>query len=59
MLKLSGEIGGCHIHFDFVFRALKPPGWKMPWHCGVRVASNKKLVGFISAIPAHIKVYDK
>ncbi|XP_015749540.1 PREDICTED: glycylpeptide N-tetradecanoyltransferase 1-like [Acropora digitifera] len=31
----------------------------MPWHCGVRVASNKKLVGFISAIPAHIKVYDK
>lgn len=45
-------------HFPF-FRALKPPGWKMQWHCGVRVASNKKLVGFISAIPAHIRVYDQ
>lgn len=41
------------------FRALKPPGWKIQWHCGVRVASNKKLVGFISAIPAHIRVYDQ
>lgn len=44
---------------EFLLWALKPPGWKMSWHCGVRVASNKKLVGFISAIPAHIKVYDK
>ena len=41
------------------FRALKPPGWKSEWHCGVRVASNKKLVGFISAIPAHIRVYEQ
>ncbi|XP_047136289.1 glycylpeptide N-tetradecanoyltransferase 2 isoform X1 [Hydra vulgaris] len=44
---------------QFLQWALKPPGWKLQWHCGVRVASNKKLVGFISAIPAHIKIYDK
>ncbi|CAH3134442.1 unnamed protein product, partial [Porites lobata] len=42
---------------EFLLWALKPPGWKSEWHCGVRVASNKKLVGFISAIPAHIRVY--
>ena len=29
------------------------------WHTGVRVVSNNKLVGFISAVPAHIKVFDK
>lgn len=44
---------------EFLLWALKPPGWKSDWHCGVRVASNKKLVGFISAIPAHIRVYDQ
>lgn len=44
---------------DFLLWALKPPGWKMSWHCGVRVESNKKLIGFISGIPVHIKVYDK
>lgn len=39
-------------------RALRPPGWLPQWHCGVRVSSNKKLVGFISAIPANIRIYD-
>lgn len=39
-------------------RALRPPGWLPHWHCGVRVSSNKKLVGFISAIPANIRIYD-
>lgn len=34
------------------YRALVPQGWLLQWHCGVRVSSNKKLVGFISAIPA-------
>jgi len=42
-----------------VYRALKPPGWKLEWHCGVRVAKNKKLVGFISAIPANISVHGR
>lgn len=40
-------------------RALRPPGWLPQWHCGVRVVSSKKLVGFISAIPATVHIYDK
>ncbi|XP_072343022.1 glycylpeptide N-tetradecanoyltransferase 1-like isoform X3 [Scyliorhinus torazame] len=43
---------------EFLLWALRPPGWLLPWHCGVRVVSNKKLVGFISAIPANIQIYD-
>ncbi|XP_072186682.1 glycylpeptide N-tetradecanoyltransferase 2 isoform X2 [Excalfactoria chinensis] len=43
---------------EFLLWALRPPGWLPQWHCGVRVSSNKKLVGFISAIPANIRVYD-
>jgi len=43
----------------FLRWALCPPGWKRPWHCCVRVATNKKLVGFISAIPARVRVYTK
>ena len=38
-------------------RALKPPGWLKEWHCGVRVEKSGKLVGFISAIPANIRIY--
>lgn len=44
--------------FNLLFRALRPPGWLPQWHCGVRVNSNQKLVGFISAIPATIRIYD-
>nr|XP_033787101.1 glycylpeptide N-tetradecanoyltransferase 2 isoform X4 [Geotrypetes seraphini] len=44
---------------EFLQWALRPPGWLPQWHCGVRVSSNKKLVGFISAIPANISIYDK
>lgn len=45
---------------EFLQWALKPPGWVREWHTGVRVTSkNKKLVGFISAVPAHIKIYNK
>uniref|UniRef100_UPI00398E40C1 glycylpeptide N-tetradecanoyltransferase 1 isoform X3 n=1 Tax=Pristiophorus japonicus TaxID=55135 RepID=UPI00398E40C1 len=43
---------------EFLLWALRPPGWLLQWHCGVRVVSNKKLVGFISAIPANIQIYD-
>ncbi|KAL5241415.1 hypothetical protein ACI65C_008825 [Semiaphis heraclei] len=39
--------------------ALQPPGWLKEWHVGVRVIKSKKLVGFISAIPALLKVYNK
>lgn len=41
---------------QFLRWALKPPGWQRDWHCGVRVAKSGKLVGFIGATPALIKV---
>ena len=39
-------------------RALQPPGWKRDWHVGVRVVKTKKLVAFISGIPADVNIYD-
>ncbi|XP_043923442.1 glycylpeptide N-tetradecanoyltransferase 2 isoform X2 [Protopterus annectens] len=42
---------------EFLLWALRPPGWLPEWHCGVRVTSNRKLVGFISAVPAAIRIY--
>jgi glycylpeptide N-tetradecanoyltransferase len=36
-----------------------PPGWHKEWHIGVRVASNKKLVAFISGVPITLKVREK
>ncbi|XP_043109172.1 glycylpeptide N-tetradecanoyltransferase 1b isoform X2 [Puntigrus tetrazona] len=47
-----------HYTPQFLLWALCPPGWQLDWHCGVRVKSSQKLVGFISAIPATIKVFD-
>ena len=46
-------------NLNIIFRALQPPGWLKAWHAGVRVTKNRKLVGFISAVPAFMKVYDK
>lgn len=43
----------------FLQWALQPTGWIKDWHAGVRVAKNNKLVGFISAVPAQMKVYEK
>ncbi|XP_038202471.1 LOW QUALITY PROTEIN: glycylpeptide N-tetradecanoyltransferase 1-like [Arvicola amphibius] len=43
---------------EFLLWALRPPGWLPRWPCGVRVVSSRKLVGFISAIPANIHIYD-
>ena len=44
---------------EFIGWALQPPGWIKEWHCGVRVAKSNKLVGFISAVPAHVRMYAK
>jgi len=44
---------------EFLKWALRPPGWVQEWHCGVRVKKSRKLVGFISAVPAMIKVHDQ
>lgn len=55
------EDGEAMFRFDYTKEFLKwallPPGWKKSWHLGVRVKSNKKLVAFITAIPAIIKVH--
>lgn len=34
-------------------------GWLREWHCGVRTTKSNKLVGFISAIPATVRIYEK
>lgn len=47
---------------EFLRWVLKPPGWDPEWFVGVRVHKQDKkgkLVGFISAIPCKIRVYDK
>ena len=40
---------------EFLRWALQPPGYRLDWLVGVRVAASQKLVGFISGIPARIK----
>eukprot|EP01135_Chromosphaera_perkinsii_P012399 Nk52_evm10s2657 gene=Nk52_evmTU10s2657 len=42
----------------FLKWALQPPGFIKDWHIGVRVSTSKKLVGFISGTPAHVRVGD-
>eukprot|EP00397_Hematodinium_sp_SG-2012_P021849 GEMP01022600.1.p1 GENE.GEMP01022600.1~~GEMP01022600.1.p1 ORF type:complete len:511 (+),score=116.21 GEMP01022600.1:14-1546(+) len=45
---------------DFLKWAMQPPGFRKDWHLGVRATkgTKKTLVGFITAIPAVIQVYD-
>ncbi|CAN9509239.1 unnamed protein product [Ophioblennius macclurei] len=43
---------------EYLQWALQPPSWHVLWHCGVRVDSNKKLVGFIAAVPADVRIYE-
>lgn len=42
---------------QFLKWALQPPGWRKDWHCGVRVTKSGRLVGFISAVPATLNIY--
>lgn len=44
---------------EFLKWALQPPGWRKDWHVGVRIIKSGRLVGFISAIPGHVRIYDK
>lgn len=44
---------------EFLKWATCPPGYLKQWHIGVRISKNKKLMGFITAIPALISIYDK
>jgi len=41
---------------EFLKWALQPPGYFKDWSVGVRVKSNKKLVGFVSAVPITLRV---
>ncbi|CAL1705092.1 unnamed protein product [Somion occarium] len=43
---------------EFLKWALQPPGYRKEWHVAVRVASNKKLVAFIAAVPIKLRVRD-
>ncbi|MCL7024684.1 hypothetical protein MKW94_025766, partial [Papaver nudicaule] len=43
---------------EFLRWALRPPGYFKSWHIGVRVKVSKKLVAFITGIPARIRVGD-
>ncbi|KAJ8553252.1 hypothetical protein K7X08_023930 [Anisodus acutangulus] len=43
---------------EFLQWALRPPGFYRSWHIGVRVKTSKKLVAFITGIPARIRVRD-
>ena len=43
---------------EFLRWALQPPGYLQEWHTGVRITKSNKLVGFISAVPANIRVHD-
>lgn len=43
---------------EFLRWALHPPGYYKTWHIGVRVKTSKKLVAFITGIPARMRVRD-
>jgi glycylpeptide N-tetradecanoyltransferase len=57
------EDDNCQFRFDysvdFLQWALTPPNFIKEWHVGVRNVANKKLLACITAIPAHMQVYDK
>jgi len=43
----------------FLQWALCPPGFLRIWHIGVRVTKTRKLMGFITAVPATVAIYEK
>ncbi|CAL8301562.1 unnamed protein product [Lota lota] len=47
-----------HFTPEYLKWVLEPPGWQAQWLCGVRVSTNQKLVGFISAAPACLRIHD-
>ncbi|XP_057967731.1 glycylpeptide N-tetradecanoyltransferase 1 isoform X2 [Malania oleifera] len=44
---------------EFLQWALRPPGYYQSWHIGVQVKASKKLVAFITGVPAKIRVKDE
>jgi glycylpeptide N-tetradecanoyltransferase len=44
---------------EFLKWHLTAPGYLKQWHCAILREDKKQMMGFISAIPVHILVYDK
>ncbi|KAF4124916.1 glycylpeptide N-tetradecanoyltransferase [Geosmithia morbida] len=44
---------------SFLRWAMMSPGWHSRYHVGVRATQSRKLVAYISAIPAHVRVRDR
>jgi hypothetical protein len=53
--RVHSESNKLNLNFISIFLT----GWLKEWHCGVRATKTNKLVGFISAIPASIRIYNK
>ncbi|KAL1222241.1 Glycylpeptide N-tetradecanoyltransferase 1 [Cardamine amara subsp. amara] len=53
------EGGKCDYSQKYLTWALHPPGHFRDWHIGVRDKKSRRLVGFISGVPARIRVCDK
>ena len=57
------EDDDCMFRFDysipFLQWALTPPGFHRDWHVGVRNVKNNALMGCITAVPVHVRVYEK
>uniref|UniRef100_A0A3Q2QU21 Glycylpeptide N-tetradecanoyltransferase n=1 Tax=Fundulus heteroclitus TaxID=8078 RepID=A0A3Q2QU21_FUNHE len=41
---------------EYLLWALQPPNWLHQWNLGVRVDTTKKLVGFVAAVPADVRL---
>ncbi|SCU92470.1 LANO_0E01024g1_1 [Lachancea nothofagi CBS 11611] len=44
---------------EFFNWSLKGPGWRKDWHVGVRTRQSGRLVAFISAVPATLRVRNR
>ncbi|CAI5501788.1 unnamed protein product [Closterium sp. Naga37s-1] len=44
---------------EFLRWALKPPGFYKSWHVGVRARQSRKLVAFITGVPATVRLREK
>ncbi|KAJ0458082.1 putative glycylpeptide N-tetradecanoyltransferase [Helianthus annuus] len=56
MWKMMKTCSGLITLKSFCGGPYTPPGYYKTWHIGVRVKSSKKLVAFITGIPARIRV---